>query len=75
MEGDQIDIAKTATEDFWLETGRKVPRVVTRPQNFVEDTIVILSHGEEGNIITRNMNSTKYASNTESWLKDELSQS
>lgn len=64
----RLEIAFEPTEDFWRVTQGKVPRQLTNPGSFVDESLAMLGKAGKGTVQGRAQAAAKYLSNTQRWL-------
>lgn len=65
----------TFTERFWTDRKISVPRVLTRPETFVEDSALFLKKvvdARDLSLVDKALDAAKYMNNVDGWLKDSL---
>lgn len=66
---------RTFTENFWTDRKLPVPKNITRPQAFVEDSVVFLEKIAKDKTLTladKALDAAKYMNNVEGWMKKDF---
>jgi hypothetical protein len=66
---------RTFTESFWTDRKLPVPQKITRPQTFVEDSVVFLEKIAKDRTLSladKALDAAKYMNNVEGWMKKDF---
>ncbi len=59
---------REVTEEFWRVTQGKVPKYLTNPSKFVDESLAMLAKAGKGSVDARARAAAKYLNNTQEWL-------
>lgn len=64
----RLEVDYEATEEFWRVTQGKVPKYLTNPGAFVDESLAMLNKAGKGTVTARAQAAAKYLNNTQRWL-------